>query len=319
MDLSETQAFLDSWALDIVNHVTDWDDKDENSEVRNGRRSWNISGSRLVDRVVQGRDGYLNPLFDTRAWADKLNPDVEAVEADLRLENRANEWESRQAVKFLLVLGLVPSPFSLSVREFMITPAFDYLTETNETVFAVTDRQKQLGAKRVREHERRLRFYAGIGQAPPLTAAEMQLHLIEDAVEIAEDFRAENRKKLENVVSDSVFLTSLVFVLLRDSIGTRVFMRASGRLFRGLSDTGKAFLIISVADIICGYHSEEGWEAATNLLCEHYGWAFAENAKGWFVSIVPIFVDTLFKLWLFTGLNRQNPSTVVTIKEMDRH
>ena len=35
--------------------------------------------------------------------------------------------------------------------------------------------------------------------------------------------------------------------------------------------------------------------------------------------IVPIFVDTLFKLWLFTGLNRQNPSTVVTIKEMDRH
>ena len=41
--------------------------------------------------------------------------------------------------------------------------------------------------------------------------------------------------------------------------------------------------------------------------------------KGLFVSFVPILLDTLFKLWLFTSLNKQSPSTVVTVREMDRH
>lgn len=43
-----------------------------------------IAGARMTDRVVKGRDQYLKPMFDARAWYDKLNPDEEAVNADLR-------------------------------------------------------------------------------------------------------------------------------------------------------------------------------------------------------------------------------------------
>lgn len=42
------------------------------------------AGEKLVDRVQRGRDQYLNPMLDVRAWVDKLNPDEEAVDADLR-------------------------------------------------------------------------------------------------------------------------------------------------------------------------------------------------------------------------------------------
>lgn len=52
---------------------------------------------------------------------------------------------------------------------------------------------------------------------------------------------------------------------------------------------------------------------------EHYGWDVGDVPKGLFVSFVPILLDTLFKLWLFTSLNKQSPSTVVTVREMDRH
>jgi len=52
---------------------------------------------------------------------------------------------------------------------------------------------------------------------------------------------------------------------------------------------------------------------------DHYGWEVAGEGKGLFVSFVPIVVDTFFKLWLFTAFNRQSPSTVATLKEMDRH
>lgn len=98
-----------------------------------------------------------------------------------------------------------------------------------------------------------------------------------------------------------------------------MLFQAMSRFFDGLSDTGKAFLIISAADIVCGYHSEEGWASAVNLICEHYGWEAGEVEKGLFVSFFPIMIDTLFKLYLFTSLNRESPSTVATLKEMDRH
>lgn len=48
--------------------------------------------------------------------------------------------------------------------------------------------------------------------------------------------------------------------------GRRVLFRTMSRFFGGLSDTGKAFIIISAADIVCGYHSEEGWGSAVNLI-----------------------------------------------------
>jgi hypothetical protein len=38
-----------------------------------------------------------------------------------------------------------------------------------------------------------------------------------------------------------------------------------------------------------------------------------------FVAIVPVVMDAFFKLWIFKGLNRENPAAAVTLKQMDRH
>jgi len=92
------------------------------------------------------------------------------------------------------------------------------------------------------------------------------MQLRREAVEVAEEIRRENREAVENVVSDSVFSVVFMFLVLRDNIGRSVLFRTMGRAFGGLSDTGKAFLIISAADIVCGYHSEEGWLSAVNLI-----------------------------------------------------
>lgn len=39
---------------------------------------------------------------------------------------------------------------------------------------------------------------------------------------------------------------------------------------QGMSQTGKAFILILAADVLMGYHSEEGWTASLELLAEHY-------------------------------------------------
>ena len=51
-----------------------------------------------------------------------------------------------------------------------------------------------------------------------------------------------------------------------------MLFRTMGRIFSGLSDTAKAFIIIAVTDILLGYHSEEGWTAAIRMLTSHYGY-----------------------------------------------
>lgn len=38
-----------------------------------------------------------------------------------------------------------------------------------------------------------------------------------------------------------------------------------------------------------------------------------------FVSIIPVGMDTWFKYWVFTGLQRIDPAAAVTMDEIDRH
>lgn len=38
-----------------------------------------------------------------------------------------------------------------------------------------------------------------------------------------------------------------------------------------------------------------------------------------FVATVPVFLDSLFKFWIFTQLNKIDPAAAVTLKKMDTH
>ncbi len=62
------------------------------------------------------------------------------------------------------------------------------------------------------------------------------------------------------------------FMLVQNTEQRRLLFRTMGRIFSGMSDTAKAFIIIAVTDILLGYHSEEGWTAAIHLFTGHYGY-----------------------------------------------
>lgn len=136
---------------------------------------------------------------------------------------------------------------------------------------------------------------------------------------IAQELRDENRHALENIISDFTAGSVGFFLLLKDRVGREVLFRTMGRLFEGLSDTAKAFVIISFADIFLGYHSEEGWRTLIALISEHYGFEPDPNPVSIFVAVVPVTIDTFFKYYLFINLNKISPATVATLKYMDRH
>ena len=93
----------------------------------------------------------------------------------------------------------------------------------------------------------------------------------------------------------------------------------SKHAFIFFADTAKAFIIILVADTLLGYHSEEGWTAALSLFSFHYGLHAQKDGLHLFVATVPVILDSLFKYWIFVGLNKIDPAAAVTLRQMDRH
>jgi hypothetical protein len=69
-------------------------------------------------------------------------------------------------------------------------------------------------------------------------------------------------------------------------------------------------------DLLVGFHSPRGWEICLETLLRHFGLPENEDFVLLFVAIFPVFLDTVFKYWIFRYLNKISPSTVVTYHSM---
>ena len=166
----------------------------------------------------------------------------------------------------------IPLVTGFIISRLLAVPIISSAESFSTDAFAVSDRQKVEGAREVHREELRLRMEASIGRRPALTNDELQLHLHEEALHIADEFKEKNKRAYLNVVSDSVAGTVFFIMLVRNSVQRQVLFRTISRVFSGLSDTAKAFIIIAVTDTLLGYHSEDGWTAAIRLISNHYGY-----------------------------------------------
>jgi hypothetical protein len=133
----------------------------------------------------------------------------------------------------------------------------------------------------------------------------MQHHLKHKAKEFEEEKRNEMRVGMVNIISDTVTLCTFFVTLALGNEGREMLTNTIGRVSQGMSQTGKAFVLILVADILMGYHSEEGWTAGILLLSEHYGIEpevcshhDAKCSMFWhsFVSSV-VLIDVVWEFW----------------------
>lgn len=244
------------------------------------------------------------------------------VLADLAFEDRVFRFTSQTTVKFVAILVAVPWLVSYVSHDFLIVPFLNRWVEKvplAAELFDVRRSQKLKMVETLKMERQRVRFEAAVGKAPPLSDEELLEHIREEALELREELRLENRKSFGNIWSD--MLAGVAFLLLLVFNPDRVaVMRLTGkRLFTNVSDTGKAFIIILFSDIFLGYHSESGWETVVEMFLEHYGFEAEQASIYLFVAIVPVTIDACFKLWVFRFLTRLSPSAAATFKEMQRH
>ena len=191
------------------------------------------------------------------------------------------------------IMLVVPLLTGWILSSIIANPIFTAITNWNPHAFEISEKQKVEGAKEVHKAEMRMRMDAAIGRAPPLSYNELQAQLRHEAHELVEGFQEKNKHNVLNVISDGITATTGFIILVKDKEGRGILFRTFGRVFSGLSDTAKAFMIIASTDILLGYHSEEGWTAAIRLITAHYG-SEVEVKYSCILRATVIAVDVLF-------------------------
>nr|YP_009446543.1 chloroplast envelope membrane protein [Adenocalymma allamandiflorum]ATY47830.1 chloroplast envelope membrane protein [Adenocalymma allamandiflorum] len=83
-----------------------------------------------------------------------------------------------------------------------------------------------------------------------------------------------------------------------------------------LSDTVKAFWILLLSDLCMGFHSHHGWELIIGSVYKDFGFVHNDPILPYLVCTFPVILDTIFKYWVFSYLNRVSPSLVVIYHSM---
>ncbi|XP_020527102.1 chloroplast envelope membrane protein [Amborella trichopoda] len=241
---------------------------------------------------------------------------------EILYEDRVFRYASRSSAVFLAVLVLVPCALDFVVHDYVLMPFVDRYVEKVPLAAALLDvrkSQKLEMIKTLKIEKARYRFEAEIGKSPPLSDEEIWFELRHKALELRDEWRLENRKAFANIWSDMVFGIAL-FVLIFFNQSKVALMKFTGyKIFKNVSDTGKAFLIILVTDIFLGYHSESGWQTLIEIILEHYGLEVDQSAITIFISVVPVVIDACVKLWLFKFLPKLSPKVSNIFREMRRH
>ena len=156
------------------------------------------------------------------------------------------------------------------------------------------------------------------GWGEPYLAMEekLQERFQEKALNLAVLYNKESTLAITNLLGDIVTSATIamLFVWMRPQIIIlKSFLTES---LYSLSDTTKSFLLILGTDLLVGFHSPRGWEIAIEVLLRHFGLPEDQDFIFLFVAAFPVFLDTIFKYWIFRYLNKISPSTVATYHNM---
>ncbi|MEH1922897.1 proton extrusion protein PcxA [Nostoc sp.] len=221
------------------------------------------------------------------------------------------------ALRFLVILIIVPLLTQFLSKEFLVTPILQRVRGDNITqIFINSDMEKE-ALHELQNFQQSLRFEYLLNQAPPLSSESIQEKIKDKAVEISEEFRAKSNSNLGNVFADLISLFSFGIIIALSKREIVILKSFMDTIVYGLSDSAKAFLIILFTDIFVGFHSPDGWEVLLAGLAEHLGLPASRNVIFFFIATFPVILNTIFKYWIFRYLSRLSPSALATLKEMD--
>ncbi|MEB3290802.1 MAG: proton extrusion protein PcxA [Leptolyngbya sp.] len=249
---------------------------------------------------------------------DRIRQDLDPnAEEEVVQEFRTSKGRTTAAIRFLLLLVIVPLLTQQFTKTFLVGPVVDHFRQGREADVFLNIEMEEEALHELQRFEERLRFEVLIGKAPPLSELNIERQVREKATEIEEEYRQRSADAIKNIFADIVAAGTFALLLItrkQDVANLKSFM---DEIVYGLSDSAKAFIIILFTDIFVGFHSPHGWEVLLEGLSRHLGFPANREFIFLFIATFPVILDTVFKYWIFRYLNRISPSAVATYKNMN--
>jgi hypothetical protein len=230
---------------------------------------------------------------------------------------RSSRNQTRRAIKFLLLLIIIPLLTQHFSKELLINPILKNVVNENNSRIFLNLEMEEKAIRELNKFEQKLQFQRLLHQAPELTPENIETQVKTKATEIADRFRSQTTLAMNNILADLISLLSFAMVINFSKKDIVFLQSLLDKIVYGLSDSAKAFLIILITDIFVGFHSPHGWEILLESFANHLGLPASRNAIFLFIATFPVILDTIFKYWIFRYLSRLSPSALATLKEMD--
>jgi hypothetical protein len=243
-----------------------------------------------------------------------LNPQAE----NQVIENyRYSQRQTRTSLRYLLILILVPLLVQYVSKIVLVGPAIDlYRSYHPADVFLNVNLETE-GLAEMERFEKNLKFKELVGLAPKLSNEEYDRQLVNKAEEIKVSFYRQSAEAVKNWFADIISILSFAWLIVNGKQQIATIKSFIDEIVSGLSDTAKAFIIILTTDTFVGFHSPHGWEIILHGTAIHLGIPENRAFNSLFIATFPVFMDTVFKYWIFRYLSGQSPSAVATFKAMN--
>ncbi len=249
---------------------------------------------------------------------DRIRQDLDPnAEEEVMQDFRSSRGRTTTAVKFLLLLIIVPLLTQQFAKNYVVGPVVDYVRDRQEADVFLNLEMEEEALHELQRYEERLRFEVLIGKVEPIREAEIEERVVEKATELEAEYRDRSAGAVKNVFADLLAVVSFILLLTFNKEGIRSLKSFMDEIVYGLSDSAKAFIIILFTDTFVGFHSPHGWEVLLEGLSRHLGFAANREFIFLFIATFPVILDTVFKYWIFRYLNRISPSAVATYKNMN--
>ena len=234
-------------------------------------------------------------------------------------EFRISRYQVIVSIQCLFMLIFIPIIINVISKHFIITPFVELFWNKEHSEIFLNIEQQRLALGELKQFEEKLYFESlltNFDSTDNFSLVTSQNQIKQKTIEIATSYNEESIEAISNLFSDFLSLSSLaiVFILMKTQlIILKSFLAES---LYSLSDTTKSFLLILTTDLLVGFHSPRGWEVFLKWMFFHFGVPENENFMSLFVATFPVFLDTIFKYWIFRSLNKISPSTVATYHNM---
>nr|YP_009106610.1 chloroplast enveloppe membrane protein [Dicloster acuatus]AIT95393.1 chloroplast enveloppe membrane protein [Dicloster acuatus] len=249
-------------------------------------------------------------------------------------EFRISRYQVIVSVRCFLTLLIVPILVNFFSKTFLITPLVEFIWNNDSHEIFLNTYQQKRALRELYSYQDKLyfellvnidnnkkntasnRFLEFPHEIIQIKSAELEKNYQKKIFEIAIKFNKESIEAISNLFADffSFFSFTLLFIFMKPQIIIlKSFLAES---LYSLSDTTKSFLLILGTDLLVGFHSPHGWEVFLESFLRHLGLPENSEFMSLFVATFPVFLDTVFKYWIFRSLNKISPSTVATYHNM---